>query len=81
MSAEGFWFLLIAWIDWDKGLAFKLVDNEVIKIAFVVSGITDKERALFEAVNALELLDELTGDFGIGEVIGQCRRDEGDAFF
>lgn len=53
----------------------------VVEVTFVVGGISDEESALFEAVNAFEFLDEFTGDFGISGVVGQCGRDQRDAFF
>ena len=81
VRAEGFGFLLITRIDGDECLAFKFVNDEVVDFAFIVSGITDEESAPFETINALELLDELTGDFGVSGIVGKCKRDQRDAFF
>ena len=50
VRAEIFRRLLVAGIDRDESLAVKLVDDEVIEIAFIVGGIGNKEGALFEAI-------------------------------
>ena len=81
MRAERFRFLLIAWIDGDKSVAFKLIDNEVIEVTLIVSGISDKESALFKAINAFELLNEPACYFGIGNVVGKSGRDKRNTFF
>ena len=57
VRAESFRCLLVAGIDGDESLAVKLVDDEVIEIAFIVGGIGNKEGALSEAIKPLEIFN------------------------
>ena len=52
VRSEGFWGLLVTWIDGDEDLTFELIDDENIELAFIIGGIGDEERAIFKAVNA-----------------------------
>ena len=81
MRAESFRRLLVAGIDGDESLALKLVDDEVVEVAFIVGGVGNKERALFEAIEPLELFNEFACDCGVGGVIGEREGDQRDSFF
>ena len=73
--------MLVAGIDGDESLAVKLVDDEIVEVAFIVGGIGNEEGALFEAIEALELFNEFPCDRGVGDIIGERDRDQGYSFF
>ena len=80
MRSEGLRLLCVAGIDGDEGAALHLIDDEVVDVALIVSGVGDEEGASFELVEALEFLDKRFGHLRIGVVVGESGFDEGDAF-
>jgi hypothetical protein len=42
----------------DDGAAFEPVDDIVVQVVFIIGGVPDEDRPLFEAVHAFELPDE-----------------------
>ena len=75
MRSEGFGCWLGTRINGDEGLAFELIDDEVVEFAFIIGGIGNEERALFKAVNTLEFFNEFTRDFGVSNVVWQSNGD------
>lgn len=70
MRSEGLRLLGVARIDGDEGAALHLIDDEVVDVALIVSGVGDEDDASFELVDAFELPEERFGDVCVGSVVG-----------
>ncbi len=81
LRSEGFFRLCVSGVDRDNGLTFELLDNEIVHVLFIISGISNEDRFFLEAVHSFEFVDELFGDFGIGLVVRQGEFNERDTFF